>query len=63
MLAVAQACLQQRNLLSAVLGSIAVLFRQTNAVWLVFILGVSVPDVPATAWPAVCLARLNAGQL
>ena len=36
-----QACLQDRHLLCALLSCMAVLFRQTNAVWVCFILGVS----------------------
>ena len=36
-----QACLKGQVLLSALLSATAVLFRQTNAVWAVFILGVS----------------------
>ena len=35
-----QACLRQQLLLSAVLSAIAVLFRQTNAVWVAYVLGV-----------------------
>ena len=36
-----QACLQDRHLLCALQSGVAVLFRQTNAVWVCFILGVS----------------------
>ena len=36
-----QASLKHMHKISAVLGAAAVLFRQTNAVWVVFIAGVS----------------------
>lgn len=37
-----QASLHGRHHLSAVLGALAVLFRQTNAVWVAFVLGAAV---------------------
>ena len=50
--AAVQACLQQRTLLSGLLGAAAVLFRQTNAVWVAFILGVHPVSVSSRGSPA-----------
>ena len=49
-----QAGLHERYHLSAAAGAVAVLFRQTNAVWVAFILGsevlrASAPDAPKLA--------------
>lgn len=39
-----QACLKHRYHISALLAGWSVLFRQTNAVWVCFIIGVSTPS-------------------
>ena len=54
LLSAVQASLQERHHLSAAAGALAVLFRQTNAVWVAFVLGSEVlravaPDAPSLA--------------
>ena len=58
-----QACLQDRHLLCALLSGMAVLFRQTNAVWACFILGVSYLAVTyqlSHGLPAMTVANTSA---
>ena len=59
---VLQACLKHKYRIGALLACWAVLFRQTNAVWVCFIIGVGASTAPSGIQVVVaCNARFNTG--